>query len=490
MSDDVPSSPYDPRPHAKRAWRRVKALPLVAGLFGESAPSPDAAPLPASPTEADLPDEEGDAGAGHLELARRSLRGLLGDERVPPAVRQALAQDYGQLQEVLDKLDRGHLHLTACGRVSVGKSALLNALAGREVFSVSPLHGETVEVRQAAWREEEAGGVFLIDTPGLNEIGGESREAAARQAAARSDLVLFVTDGDLTHSDFHALQSVAQAGRPIVLALNKADRFTQEDLETLRQALIQRTRGLVRPEHVIACAARPAERIYLISDADGWEREERRLPPPEVEGLRRLLWTILEHEGKTLAALNASLFAGRISDEVSGRITELKRDLADRLVRTYCVGKGVAVALNPIPLADLLALAADAAMIVQLGKLYGLPITPAEGGRLFRAIAGQTLLLMGAVYGTQLAASALKGFSGGLSIALTAGAQGAMAYYGSYVIGKAAERYFAQGRSWGPGGPKQVVREILDTLDRQSILTQAKEEILTRLKGTEKEAKP
>ncbi|KOR27896.1 hypothetical protein TI03_05935, partial [Achromatium sp. WMS1] len=39
-----------------------------------------------------------------------------------------------------------------------------------------------------------------------------------------------------------------------------------------------------------------------------------------------------------------------------------------------------------------------------------------------------------------------------------------------------------QGKSWGNGGPKRVVQEILDSLDRESILAQAREDIAQRLR--------
>jgi hypothetical protein len=91
-------------------------------------------------------------------------------------------------------------------------------------------------------------------------------------------------------------------------------------------------------------------------------------------------------------------------------------------------------------------------------------------------------LLMGTVWAVHLISSALKGISGGLTTALTAGAQGAVAYYSTYVVGQAAQHYFAQGKSWGDGGPKRVVEEILASIDRGSILEQAKGDILARLR--------
>ena len=69
----------------------------------------------------------------------------------------------------------------------------------------------------------------------------------------------------------------------------------------------------------------------------------------QVEALRQRLWEILEMEGKTLAALNAALFAGKLSDQVAQRIMQTREIVANKIIRTYCVGKGVAVAFNPIP---------------------------------------------------------------------------------------------------------------------------------------------
>ncbi len=134
----------------------------------------------------------------HLTLARESLRELIDDSRLPAGVRDSLAHDYDAVESMLDKIEHGHIHLAVFGRVSTGKSSLLNALIGEETFSVSPLHGETKFSSIEPWSEVETGGVFLIDTPGLDEAGGEAREQLAREVTERSDLVMFVVDSDIT----------------------------------------------------------------------------------------------------------------------------------------------------------------------------------------------------------------------------------------------------------------------------------------------------
>ncbi len=402
---------------------------------------------------------------------------------MPPPVRAALADDYRQLQLLLEKIEHGHIHIAVFGRVSVGKSALLNALLGEMRFSTSPLHGETTRAAHARWQEYDAGGVFLIDTPGINEVAGEVREQLAHDVAGRSDLVLFVVDGDLTDSELQALRQVKGAAQRLALVLNKIDRYSRAERELLLDTLHRRTTGLIQPQDILTVAAHPAERIVILVDAEGNETETRRHPPPDVNALRERIWDILKAEGKTMAAINAGLFAGRFSDRLSREIIVIRRDLADSVVRKYCLAKGVAVALNPIPIADILAaIATDAAMIIHLSRVYGLPINRSEAGSLLKTISIQLAFLMGTVWAMNLAAAALKGISLGLSTVVTAGAQGAVAWYGTYVVGKAAEQYFAQGKSWGEGGPKRVVQDILDSLDRDSLLAQARDDILARLK--------
>jgi GTP-binding protein Era len=434
-------------------------------------------------------DETGNGGTApggdrHLQLARESLRELVEDPRIPPEVRGTLQDDYAQVQAMLEKLEHGHVHIAVFGRVSVGKSATLNALIGEQQFSISPLHGETKRPSMTSWQEYHTGGVYLIDTPGINEVDGEDRERLAHEVASRADLIVFIVDGDITETEIRALRVLATHQRPILLVLNKCDRYREDEKRLLLNTLHRRTLGLVEAENLLCTAADPAEKVYITVDEQGRESESARRPPPVIDALRKRLWQILESEGKTLSALNASLFAGALSDRVTREVLEVKRDLAQRLIRTYCVAKGVAVALNPIPLADLAAAAAvDASMLVHLSKLYAMPLTRNEAGDLVKTIAGQMALLMGTVWTVHLISSALKGVSGGLSTILTAGAQGAVAYYATYVVGQAAERYFALGKSWGEAGPKAVVEEILASIDRGSILEQAREDILARLRS-------
>lgn len=419
----------------------------------------------------------------NLSLAINSLDNLINDKNVPEKVRIQLSQEYQQLEAMLEKLEKGHFHISAIGRVSVGKSSLLNALLGKDRFSVSVLHGETKQVSLGEWQSVKTGGVFLQDTPGLNEINGKDREKLALDVAQRSDLVLFVIDGDMTHSELQALKTIHNQNRAILVVLNKIDRYTPLERQTLKDTLVDRLNGIISSELItFASSTQRDEKIIRINE-EGQETIDIRQIPPDIEALKKQIWRVIENEGETLLALNASLFAGDFDKQINTQILEVKEVLANRVVRTYCVSKGLTVAVNPVPVADLLAAALmDISLIIHLGKVYGLPMSKREAGRLIKVICAQMLALMGATWAVHVLSSSLKITTVGVSTALTATGQSIIAYYSTYVVGQVAKSYFANGKAWKVGGVKQTVAEILENIDRDSIFKDAKQEIKERLR--------
>lgn len=392
--------------------------------------------------------------------------------------------EYQGIQELLDKIENNEIHIAVMGRVSVGKSSLLNAMLGSRVFSTSPLHGETRKVDRSAWQSYDSGGVFLIDTPGLDEADGLQREQLAIEAAAQADLILFVVDGDLTQSELDSMKILHRQSSIVLLVLNKVDRYSPDERQQLLQSLATHTAGIISDENILSSSAAPPVQSIITVNKTGIESKTLREPEPDVSALTTRLWQIIEQDGRSLAALNASLFAAHVTDKVSAKILQTRRGLAEKVIHYYSIAKGIGVAANPIPLADLAAAAAlDSALVYHLSRVYDLPMSRRESGRLVAAIFAQLAALMGAIWTVHLASSLLKLGSGGLSTVLTATSQGAIAYYGTYLVGQIAERYLEKGKSWGEGGPKQVTEEIMANIDKDSIIESAREDILKRIKG-------
>jgi GTP-binding protein Era len=450
-----------------KIWNRVQSVLSGWPWSGKSA---EAAPA----GEADR----------NLLAANKNIRALLEDTGIPAAVRAELAEEFEQVEIISRKLKNDEIHIAAYGRVGVGKSSLLNALLGRHAFSTSALHGETRTEARAEWRSLQQGRVLLIDTPGIDEMDGQAREKLARSICQRADVILFLCEGDLTELEHAALRETATAGHAVLLVLNKSDRYDAAELQLLLARLRQRTAASLPADYVVAAASEPRGQKVITVEADGRQVESLRPRPADIAEVQRVLWELLERDGKSLAALNAAIFASALDEKVASRIVAARKAVAERVIRSYCLTKGLLVAVNPVPVADLLAAAGtDVAMVVHLGEIYGFHLSRREAARLLLTISAQLVALLGAYWSLNLISSALKTASAGLSTALTASAQGVLAWYATYLIGQMAQTWFAKGKSWGRDGPRAVARRILDALDRDSLVRIARDDIGNKLKA-------
>jgi len=323
----------------------------------------------------------------------------------------------------------------------------------------------------------------LIDTPGLNEVAGAERAEMARTAAARADVVLFVTDSDLNESEYSALQELTASHKPILLVLNKSDLYSRQELDSLLELFRgPRLAGIVEPENIMTAKADPRELEYIIESADGRTRSEWRKPQPDVDAVRERILEVLENDGKALVALNGAMYAADKSDRMGALRVRLRNDRATTIVWSYAVMKSLAVAFNPSAVLDVLGgSAVDAAMVATLGKVYGIQITTANARQLVTSIVKAAGWVMIGEAAVSYLSSFFKGMTFGGSTVLSALPQGAAAGYGSYIVGQAARYYFEHGASWGEQGPKRIVTRILDNTDKRSVIEHLKDEIRRKI---------
>jgi small GTP-binding protein len=472
---------------------------------------------PTSPTEFERELEEAILGFDEIQTelnyrqAQQTLRSLVQNLDLTPKERSGLDDEIHGLETMLDKLDHLMVHIAAFGMVGRGKSSILNALLGESVFETGPIHGVSRIQQAANWsiaQERIAGSdqsiqrvtlpgmsqsqIQLIDTPGIDEVDGEAREALARQVAQQVDLLLFIVSGDMTKVEYEALSALRTVGKPIILVFNKIDQYPDTDRMSIYHKIRdERVRELLSPDEIVMAAASPLLG-RAVKRADGRMAVQLVPDAPQVDELKLKILEVLQREGKSLVALNTMLFANDINDRIVDRKMDIRDQNANRTIWNAVITKAVATAVNPVTVLDILSSAAiDVSMILALSKLYGIPMTQQGAISLLQRIA----IAMGGVTASELLAnlglSSLKGLlgisapaTGGLSlgpyvsVALT---QAGVAGVSSYAIAQVTKAYLANGAAWGPDGPKAVVNKILSSLDEDSILSRIKDELRAKL---------
>lgn len=452
----------------------------------------------------------------HYKQAQSSLQAMVTNLDLSSEETQGLEMEIADLETMLTKLESMVIQIAAFGMVGRGKSSLLNAMVGQEVFETGPLHGVTRDAQTVNWtiNEETVGEsqralratflsgngqsqVQLVDTPGLDEVDGETRTALAEQIAQQADLILFVISGDMTKLEHEALSQLRLAAKPILLVFNKVDQYPKADrIAVYEKIRDQRVRELLSPDEIVTAAASPLVRT-MVRRADGESSIKLRKAKPQVEELKLKILEILHREGKALVALNTMLYADEVNDQLVQRKLQLRETAASQLIWKSVITKALAVALNPVTVIDIISAATiDVFLILGLSKLYGIPMTEAGAIKLLQKIA----LSMGGISASELLANlglgslkTLLGISapatGGatlgpyVSVALT---QAGVAGVSSYGIGQVTKAYLLAGATWGPDGPKVVIGKILANLDESSILNRIKNELQIKLKKSVK----
>jgi len=275
------------------------------------------------------------------------------DEDIEPfelaEYRATLENNIGRLKALLATYDRGRVMkdgvLTAIiGRPNVGKSSLLNALAGYDRAIVSPHAGTT---RDTIEERVRLGSVVLrlTDTAGIRETADEIERLGverSRAAAEGASLVLAVFDGSepLGEEDYSVIEA-AKGARRCLAVVNKADLPRRIETDILKEALGE-------PLFVSARTGRGIEDLsQAVQDLFGMG---------EIQPDGEVLTSALQAEAVSRAAsalerAREGLEAGLTPDAVLSDIEEamnalgeitgrtVREDTLARIFERFCVGK-------------------------------------------------------------------------------------------------------------------------------------------------------
>jgi tRNA modification GTPase len=273
----------------------------------------------------DFPEEEVDElhrddARARLEAARAALEDLLGRSRQGSLLREGV-------------------HVVIAGRPNVGKSSLLNRLAGAERAIVTPVPGTT---RDLVREDIGIGGVPLhvVDTAGLREARDEVERIGVERAwqeLARADVVLAVMEahtgeGEEDRAILERFASSLPAGAVRLRVFNKIDLAA---------------RGAERRGSELWLSAKTGEGVELLRaallEAAGWERSGESVFLARERHLRALERARGHLEAAERERARWELFAEelRLAHQVLGAITGefTTEDLLGEIFSRFCIGK-------------------------------------------------------------------------------------------------------------------------------------------------------
>jgi GTP-binding protein EngB required for normal cell division len=313
-----------------------------------------------------------------------------------------------ELAQLARRKEAGKIHVSFFGEISSGKSSLIRALLPGTELAIAASGGTTREVTEYRWQSPGGDELILMDMPGTNEVGA-GLDDMARAEALRSHVVIYVCDGDLTRTQREDLQALLALEKPCIVALNKTDRYRQDELDLILGRLRERLGAAARVDLVAVQAGGQREAVRVLPD--GREEPVVLEMEPRVDDLREALQRHLDEDPLVLEKLRdvgVFVLAARTLDQAQrSHRAERAREITTNHARKAMVGAMAAVA----PGSDLVIQGyLGVAMVKALSNLYEVPVRRMDTDLLLELVqkrVARSTTIMLAVLG-----NALKAFPG------------------------------------------------------------------------------
>ena len=284
--------------------------------------------------------------------------------------------DTVELQAELAELEKRardeELYVALFGEISAGKSSVIRALAPQASAQVDVLGGTTRAV--AHYHAALADGVrlTLADVPGSHEVSGAAREQLARDEALRAHVVIYLCAGDLTRDQDAELRWLRGFGKPLVLALNKADQFHAAERSALDRALRERYADLTDARVVISAGGNEAFERRL---PDGRVEQVRRERAPDIAALSALLQRYARAGAAAFEPAREAAVLTSVGNRADALLEQTREDEATAIVAKYTRRAVVGAMAAVMPGTDLVIQGVLAtALIRELSKLYDVSV--------------------------------------------------------------------------------------------------------------------
>lgn len=269
-------------------------------------------------------------------------------ELEPAALAATVADAAAAVEGLLSTFDAGRVlregvDTAIVGSPNVGKSTLMNCLAGCRRSIVTDIAGTTRDVVEETVRLGDVT-LRLADTAGMRDTADTVESVGvelARQRMEQAALVLAVFDGSaaLTAEDEALAESLR--GRTAIAVVNKADKPLAADMPWLRE----------RFAWVVTLSAKDGDGVdaltAAVTEATGVGRLDAAQPVLTTERQRQCAATALTCLQEAAAALECGLTLDAVSVSIDGALNAIleltgqraTEAVVDRVFADFCVGK-------------------------------------------------------------------------------------------------------------------------------------------------------
>ncbi len=307
-----------------------------------------------------------------------------------------------EMDELRQRRASGKFHISLFGSASTGKSSLIEVLMPDAQVATDVVKGTTVDAHRYNYGQLE-----ITDLPGFDAVDQQQLEQLALEESQRAHVVVFLLNADISRKEMLLFEQLNQWHKPMVVALNKVDVYSAEQLQVLTQAIEEK----INKQFPVVLINTGGFKEVTVVHADGSQESKRQAIEINIKPLIDAIEQVVQDNPEALHRFRDAgilMLAEQKLHQASRKFNkEVAADTIDRHTKRAIVGALASVA----PGSDLVIQGTIGTQLVrELCQLYDVPVNQLQVDQVLKSAGGKLRTSTSLVLA--VAGNALKAFPG------------------------------------------------------------------------------
>lgn len=315
-----------------------------------------------------------------------------------------ITQAQAELIELDKRRSKESFYIALYGSVSSGKSSFIKALLPEKQIQTHVLAGTTKTIETYQHKN-----LAIIDLPGLddaNDFDSEIEQLAIDETL-RSHVVVFLTDSDLTQTEMRVISKLKATKKPLVIALNKTDRYAEDEQSQIVNALKNKT----DKKYPVALISTGGLETIIYQDAKGKQHKKVQSRKTDIKPLLSAIEDVVVKNPEILNRFRDASMLMLAQNKLNQAQINFNRQKAEETIKSYTKKAMFGAMASVAPGSDLVIQGTLATKMVQnICQLYDISPKSMEIDQVIRMTGGKLKTSVSLVLA--VAGNALKSFPG------------------------------------------------------------------------------
>ena len=307
-----------------------------------------------------------------------------------------------EMQELRDRRSSGQFHISLFGSASTGKSSLIQALIPEATVATDVVKGTTIDAHHHSYGQLE-----ITDLPGFDAVDQADLAHLALEESQRAHVVVFLLNTDLSRSEMELFDQLNQWHKPMVLALNKVDVYSNTQVQQIMAAIETK----IKQQYPVVMINTGGFKDVIIELPDGSQQHNQENIQPEIKPLLDAIETVVSDNPEALHRFRDAGILMLAEKKLNKASAEHNLEVASETIERHTKRAIVGALASVAPGSDLVIQGTIGTQLVrELCQLYDVQVNQLQIDTVLKSAGGKLRTSTSLVLA--VAGNALKAFPG------------------------------------------------------------------------------